>query len=493
MPENQPDIESANSTTPLIAETAERQATKHKRGEDFGPVLLPGMHQFQLLVRNVKQPRRLLRLIGHLCQSGLPQIFAQHAQSTKAALPPKLRTQLYAWLAQTAPQHLPTLEKVSTRITALTDIFGHQAIMAMLDLQNSDDAIALNDPTDKWSRSLYLYIAQFVDIPEGHAVSLADTRFEQAERRQSMNQHWNSKEYASHYLGLRGAEPLALSAYEQMLREQVAALYPGINPDLIVIDHHCTEDISHSHRHGQGDQVDVQSQCQHTIAVTFNAARAQFRTVIGESGHDAQIVEVDQPAAIEVVFAWESATGMLGVFCPNPEHRAMLALAFQQLVLGQQGQPSQPPLCEFDLEPFAHQGVLQRIAGHLVEGVQALEIQKIRLTHPIKTHKLGCNAVSAGRCSANSVYINRHSRELRDIYQVSRDDYQIPSIKSDDISHVTLSLLMTQQPDCKPHRVAVHLARPNGLTHGCKSAMDRQIMQRQLCAMGVMRQLSSQE
>ena len=488
MPEDQPNIESAN-TTPisLIPETTATQTTKPKRGEDFGQALLPGMSQFQLLARKCKQPVRLFQLIGHVCNSVLPDAFNQESQSLKAALPPKLRTQLYTWVAQAGQQHQSTLEKISTRITALTDIFGHQAVMAMLDLQNDQDASVLTDPSDKWSRALYLYLAQFVDTPDPQAGLLLDTRFEQAERRQSMNQHWNSKDYASHYLGPKDAEPLVLTQYEQALRDQVAVLFSGVNPQLIVIEHHCRDDISHNRRHGLDDQGVAQTQRQHTISATFNATRAQYRTVVGESAQDVQVVEVDQPAAVEVVFAWESATGMLGVFCPSPDHRPTLALAFQQLVLGQQGQPSQPPLCEFDLDPFANATVLQQIAGHLVEGVQGLEIQKIRLTHPIKDHSTGRSERTQGRTNCNALHINRHIRELRDIYQVSRDDYQIPSIKSDDISHVTLSLMMTAQPDCKPHRVAVHLARPNGLTHGCKSAMDRQIMQLQLGALGVMR------
>jgi hypothetical protein len=492
MPENKPQIESAKSNhKPATPETTPFQLigppTPAKRGEDFGDLLLPGMTQFQLLTRKVKQPARLMQLISHCCNTVLPEALTQECRKAAAALNPKQRTQLYTWLSQNEQIQLSILEKVSTRITALTDIFGHQAVMAMLDMQDSKDALALKDPSDKWSRALYLYIAQFIDTPEPQSTLVTDTRFEQAERRQSMNQHWNSKDYASHYLGPKDAQPTLITQYEQVLREKVAALYPGINPDLIVIDHHCSEDISHSRRHGIDDKADVNNQPQHTISATFNATRAQYRTVIGQSVQDVQIVEVDQPAAIEVVFSWESATGMLGVFCPSPDHRATLALAFQELVLGQQGQPSQPPLCEFDLDSFADATVLQQIAGHLVEGVQGLEIQKIRLTHPIEDHKTGRSERSQGRTSCNALYINRHSRELRDIYQVSRDDYQIPCIKSDDISHVTLSLMMTAQPDCKPHRVAVHLARPNGLTHGCKSAMDRQIMHRQLGALGVMR------
>ncbi|MBP9904539.1 MAG: hypothetical protein KBF66_03205 [Rhodoferax sp.] len=487
MPANQPDSESANiHPTPPDSDSAAERVAKPKRGEDFGNTLLPGMAQFQLLARKVKQPLRLQRLIEHLCDTSLPSDLIQEICSTKAALPPKLRTQIYAWLAQTATQQLATLEKISSRITALTDIFGHQAVMAMLDLQNEQDALVLADPSEKWSRALYLYLAQFVDTPDIHAGWLPDTRFEQAERRQSMNQHWNSKDFASHYLGPKDTEPLPLAAYEQALREQVAALYPGVNPQLIVIDHHCTDDISHTHRHGLADQALGRTQRQHTISATFNAARAQYKTVVGDSATDAQIVEVDQPAAIEVVFAWESATGMLGVFCPDNAYRPSLASSFQQLVLGIEGLPNQIPMCSFDLQAFGDAAVLQQIAGTLVDGVQDLAIQKIRLTNPIAVESAQSNIPARSRTASNSLQISRHSRDRRSIYQVSRDVYRIPAIDGHDISHVTLSLVMKDQPDCKAHRVAVHVARPNGLTHGCKSALDRQIMQLQLSAIGVM-------
>jgi len=487
MPEHQPGIDPANTiSTSLIPETEAHQALKLKRGEDFGGKLLPDMPQFQLLARKVKQPARLLQLIDHVCNDVVPDALTQEFQSLKAAMPPKLRTQLYTWVAQAAQQHQSTLEKISTRITALTDIFGHQAVMAMFDLQDAQDALVLADPSDKWSRALYLYLAQFVDNLDPHATCLTDTRFEQAERRQSMNQHWNSKDYASHYLGPKDAEPLHLIQYEQALRDQVAILYPGVNPQLIVIEHHCRDDISHNRRHGLDDQGVAQTQRQHTISATFNATRAQYRTVIGESAQDVQVIEIDQPAAVDVVFAWESATGMLGVFCPDAHHRPALATGFQQIVLGMEGLPNQVPMCSFDLQAFGNAAVLQQIAGTLVDGVQDLAIQKIRLTNPIPAEGAQRTMSARSRTASNSLQINRHSRDRRDIYQVSRDVYHIPTMDGDDISHVTLSLVMKDQPDCKAHRVAVHVAKPNGLTHGCKSAMDRQIMQRQLSAIGVM-------
>ena len=487
MTEDQPKNETADTTpNSHIVRTQSTQASKLKRGEDFGGALLPAMPQFQLMARKVKQPARLLHLACHVCSLALPDALVQEACTAKAALSPKLRTQIYTWLSQNAQPHLPTLEKISTRIAALTDIFGNQAVMAMLSLQCSDDSLALDDPTDKWSRSLYLYIAQFISPPDPQATSLPDTRFEQAERRQSMNQHWSSKEYASHYLGPKDSEPLPLTQYEQSLREQVATLYPGVKPQLIVIDHHCHDDVSHNRRHGLEHQSVGQTQRQHTISATFNATRAQYRTVVGESAQDVQILEVDQPAAIEIVFAWESATGMLGVFCPDAQHRPALATVFQQIVLGMDGLPNQISMCSFDLQGFGDAAVLQQIAGTLVDGVQDLAIQKIRLTNPIASDGASRSMAARSRTASNSLQISRHSRDQRDIYQVSRDVYRIPAIVGDDISHVTLSLVMKDQPDCKAHRVAVHVAKPNGLTHGCKSAMDRQIMQRQLSAIGVM-------
>jgi hypothetical protein len=354
MPENKPETEPAktihsSSTPETTALAAIAISAPTKRGEDFGDTLLPGMAQFQLLARKVKQPSRLLHLVAHVCNCSLPETITQETQNIKGALSPKRRMQLYTWLSQTAQAHLSTLEKVSARVTALTDSFGHQAVMTMLDRQDHGDALALNDPTDKWSRALYLYIEQFIETPDAQVATAPVTRFEQAHRRQSMNQHWNSKDYASHYLGPKDAEPLRIAQYEQVLREQVATLYPGINPELIVIDHHYSEDLSHHRRHGMDDQGVASTQRQHTIAATFNATRAQYRLVIGQSTQDAQVVEVDQPAAIEVVFSWESATGMLGVFCPDPQHRPALASSFQQLVLGMEGLPSQVPMCSFDL------------------------------------------------------------------------------------------------------------------------------------------------
>jgi hypothetical protein len=487
-------MEPASSTSvngPDHASKVSETPESRKRGEDHGEALLPGMTQFALLARKVKQPVRLMQLIGNVCKSEIPQDLLQDSRNAKAALTPGQRTKLYTWLSNTQSSNLSLLEKVCTRITALTDIFGHQAVLTLLELQDEEDAQALAEPTDKWSRALYLYNGQFNSDAISGAVLQQDGRFEQAERRQSMNQHWNSREYASHFLGPKDAAPLFLAEYQQTLREQVAALYPGINPDLIVIDHHCKNDVSHSRRHGNDDKGADVAQHQHTIAATFNATRAQYRTVVGQSVKDAQVVEVDQPAAIEVIFSWEPATGMLGVFCPDTQHRATLATVFQQTVLGQTGLPSQVPMCSFDLQAFGNASVLTQISSTLVEGVQDVAIQKIRLSNPIAT-EISSHAVPArSRIASNSLQISRHSRDLRDIYKVSSDVYRLPMIEGKDISHVTLSLVMKDQPDCKAHRVAVHVARPNSLTHGCKSALDRKIMQQQLCALGVMNLVSN--
>ncbi len=144
MPENKPQIESAKSNhKPATPETTPFQLigppAPAKRGEDFGDLLLPGMTQFQLLTRKVKHSARLMQLISHCCNTVLPEALTQESRSA-GALTPKQRTQLYTWLSQNAQMQLSILEKVSSRITVLTtDIFGHQAVMAMLDMQDSKD------------------------------------------------------------------------------------------------------------------------------------------------------------------------------------------------------------------------------------------------------------------------------------------------------------------------------------------------------------------
>lgn len=231
-----------NNSAPEVSDTTEAIASQQdeptthrtKRGEDYGDTLLAGMAQFLMLARKIKQPSRLLDLVLHVCGTDLPETLTQEAQTAKAALTPKQRTQLYTWLRLKPPLHLSTLEKISARVNLLTDTFGHHAVMTVLDRQDVNDALALKDPTDKWSRAMHLYLEQFVPAPDGQSATVPYLRFEQAERRQSMNQHWNSKEYASHYLGPIEAEPLPPPQFAQNLRQQVAALYPGINPDLIV-------------------------------------------------------------------------------------------------------------------------------------------------------------------------------------------------------------------------------------------------------------------
>ena len=455
---------------------------KRRRGDDSGEDLLPTMEHFVTLARRVKQPLRLLEMVQRFCCTDFPQELIDTAQASKAALIPTQRRKLYEWMAVLPPDLLAKLEHASDRIDALRDEFGIQAVLSLLDPRIDADALALAHPSDKFTRALYLFLAQ-----EFPAVGvLPDQRFDLAESQQSINQQWSSLEYASHFLGPKEATPRPDDEMFEQLRVSVAGLFGGVDPQDILLHHFKHVDRSHASRHESEPEQNKFHKLQHTITATFNGTKAFFKQV-----SNSEVVEMEEPAAIEVVFSWEPETGMLGVFCPDKTLRAQLAGIFQSIVLGSDAAVSNVPMCTFDLKEFETGAIIKKIEGALVAGVNAVAIQKIRLTN---VTRLASPLVIRGREDrrqlTSQLEISRDRRDSRDLYAVASDAYQFKNLSGDDISRVNLSFSVAKAVNRKAHNISVQITRPNGLSSRCKTAQDRELVRQQLISLGVMKEVA---
>jgi len=204
-----------------------------------------------------------------------------------------------------------------------------------------------------------------------------------------------------------------------------------------------------------------------------------------------EVVEMEEPAAIEVVFSWEPETGMLGVFCPDKSLRAQLASIFQNTVLGSNEAVANVPMCTFELKEFATSAIINKIEGALVDGVNAVAIQKIRLTNVTRlASPMTIRGREDRRQLTSQMEISRDRRDHRDLYAVAADAYQFKTLSGDDISRVNLSLSVAKAVNRKAHNISVQITRPNGLSSRCKTAQDRELVRQQLISLGVMKELA---
>lgn len=472
--------EKTNEDFPVPEEIgSDAKPKKRKRSDDSGEHILPNMEHFVTLARRVKHPLRLFGLIERICMVQVPQELQEFAKTAKAALPLPQRRKLYEWAVMQLPAHLTRIEKCSDRIHSLRDEFGIQAVISQLDKQNPDDAAALAEPSDRFTRSLYLFMRQ--EYPEVGAAD--DRRFELAEWRQSINHQWSNQDYASHFLGPKEAQPQSEAEVASQLRERIADLFDGVNPQDILVQYFYNYDISHTSRHEEDSvQNDAPRKLQHTVTATFNGTKVHFKQV-----NNSEVIEMEPYAALDVVFSWEPDTGMLGVFCKDKTLRSQLAAIFQKVVLASDAAVAGLPMCSFDLKEFSSNTILKKISNSLEAGVSSIAIQKIRLTNLTRETSVAiARPGDTRRQIASHLEISRDRRDDRDIYKVAADAYRLPSLNADDISRVSLSLVIAKQTHRKAHSIAVQITMPNGLSSRCKTADDRLLMRQQLVKLGIM-------
>lgn len=476
--------EKTNEDFPVSEETGlDATPQKRKRGNDSGEQILPNMAHFVTLARRVKQPLRLFSLIERICMVEIPEELRNFAKTATAALGLPQRRKLFEWTAIQTSAHLNRIEKCSDRIHALKDEFGIQAVLSQLDMKNPEDAAVLAEPTERFTRSLYLFMRQ--EYPEVGATE--DRRFELAEWRQSINQQWSNQDYASHFLGPKESQPQSGPEVIDQLTALLADAFDGVSAQDILVQYFHNHDISHASRYeGQSDQQDAPQKLQHTITATFNGTKAHYKKV-----ENSEVIEKEDTAALDVVFSWEPDTGMLGVFCKDKSLRGQLAAIFQKVVLASDAAVAGLPICSFDLTAFSSDTILKKIADSLEVGVTSIAIQKIRLTNLSRDPTRNANVAimrrgDTRRQIASHLEISRDRRDDRDIYKVAEDAYKLHSLNPDDISRVNLSLAVEKQAGRRAHSIAVQITMPNGLSSRCKTADDRLLMRQQLIKLGIM-------
>ena len=261
----------------------EPPATRHAarpRQTDQGPEILPSMERFVTLVRKSKRPALLLELVQRASPCSLPAL-ATLVAAAKGTLALAARRSLFETVATLDAAQRQRIEHAAERVVLLGDDYGAQAVQSLLDELDTGDAAVLAAPTDRCSRALHLCLRQ--DFPEEGA--RPEQRFEHAERLQVMHRQWKSEDYASHYLGPKGVVPRRLSEIEDVLRSRIAALFPQIAPDEMLLQQFTRRDLAQADR---PDDVDSDATTpvllRHLERRTFDGSTARCAQVARRRG-----------------------------------------------------------------------------------------------------------------------------------------------------------------------------------------------------------------
>ena len=458
---------------------ADQQTSKKARNRqsDDGPDVLPCMEHFVTLARKVKRPALILTLVERAADTTLPEIAAL-VEVAKGVLPISARKALFHVVAKLMPDKQQRIERAAELVVLLDDEYGAQAVQSLLEEKNDGDAAVLVAPTDRYSRALHLHLLQ--EFPSDGVK--AEHRFEHAERLQVMHRQWKSENFSSHYLGPKGIEPKVDVDVQDVLRTRIAALYPKVAADQILIEQFTRRDLAHADRCGGEDADDSMPVLLHTLTATFNGSTAHFKQVA-----DGEVIDHEEPAAMSAIFSWEPGTGALGVFCEDKESRRDLATIFRDVVLACEGAINDMPMREFDLLGFSTHAMLKRLEQHLVDGVEKISILQVKIARPFEQNTIDeANGRDIVQHLSSTLMIGRDRRDSRHIYQVAYDDYGLDDLSGYALSQVKLVFRMAKQPHRKAHNVAVQITSPNGLNDKSKTEDDRKRVVEQLARLGVL-------
>ncbi|MDZ7890028.1 MAG: hypothetical protein U5M72_12560 [Pseudomonas sp.] len=249
---------------------------REQRSDD-GPAILPGMEHFVDLLRKVKRPALVVRLLERASGDALPELQAL-ADAAKGKLPVESRQAFFHCVAKLDAAIRQRLENVVERVILLGDDYGAQAVQSVLDERREDDTAVLEAPSDRHSRALHLCILQ--EFPEPGV--RREARFDQAEHEQVMHRQWKSDHFSSHYLGPKDVEPKNDGDVQETLRTRIAELFPHVPKDQILIEQFVRHGLSQALRDEDDDAEGESLTLLHTVCATFNGS-AEQSGVSGES------------------------------------------------------------------------------------------------------------------------------------------------------------------------------------------------------------------
>jgi hypothetical protein len=461
-----------------MADPVQSATDASQAASDQAPDLLPDMEHFVWLARKIKNIsliRRLLRNEGVTIEDDL----AKQMEKAKGVLPPAVRKPLFTLVATASAITKQRLERIAERVELLYDEYGKQAVLSLLNNEDTRDAAVLGRHGDVHGRALYLYLEQ--EYPDKH--SQREKRFDHAERVQVMNRQWKSEAYSSHYRGPVGATPKLDDELKERLKDRILLLYPNAPREDVIIEQFSRRDLGHVHRHDESNDDEPAKEVLDTLMVRFNGAEVHYQKI--KHGEE---ISHDDMGTLSIRFSREPATGALSVFSDDKEIRRDLAAIFRDVVLATDGEINDLPMIEFDLSAFTSPAILAKLVSDRMEGIDNIGILQIKVAHQRQQQvKDEANDREILRELRSTMTICRDRRDDRNIYEVARQDYRNPDLSGYVPAQLKLAMRIGKQPHRKAHNVAVQITAPNGLNDRSKTEDDRKLVMAQLEKLGLAR------
>ncbi len=454
---------------PTRKKAAAEQANKQSRtrSKDKGPEILPHLEHFVQLTRRVQRPALLRALVEGVIGNPLAPL-RELTEDAKGSLPIPSRNAVFAVVAEIGHADHARIERAAERVNLLCDEYGTLAVAALLDTSDPEDASILSQPTDKFSRALYLYLRQ--EFPADDEAD--DSRFDHAETQQGMLQQSQSDRYSSHYIGPKGAQPTLPEGAEQVLRRRLTELFPKINPDDILI-----ENFEHRDTTKAGNPVTL-----YTLTAKFNGKEVHYQQIT-----DGEVQDIESPAVTDIRYSWHTGKGELSVFCDDLEVRPELAKIFRDVVLGGSGDIRSMPMREFDLMGFSTPAMLKRFKTDRIDGIDGIEIRQLVVAKP-ELRQVSMRGRTVERRIDNPLTIHRHRFEERNIYVVAREVHSLLDLTGYVVQKVKLTMRVAKTLHRKAHPVSIQITAPNGFADGRLTKDDSELVFAQLMRLDCARQ-----
>lgn len=437
------------------------------RGTDNGSQVLPQLEHFVRLARKVQRPALVRSLLEAASRQAMPSVRAL-TDVAAASLPLASRNALFAAVAALDHTTHNVIERAAERVNLLCDEFGALAISDLLSPNEDEDAAIAAEPTDKFSRALYLFMRQ--EYPSGGCAR--EERFDHAETRQVMLQQSSHERYSSHYLGPKGVVPQLCEQAQSSLKKRLVLIFPNIKEEDILVEVFERRDLSHTE-----SVVTI-----FTVSATFNGKQIHYQQVA-----NGMVQEHEVPAASSVRFEWQPPRGTLAVHCEDQEVRPELAAAFRDVVLGGNGDITCMPIREFHLMGFCTPAMLVRFRKDRIEGIESMEIKTLLVTKP-EVRQAIVRGQTVQRRVENALVIRRHRFEERDIYATASQVHGIDDLTDYVVQQVRLSMRIAKTAFRKAHNVSVQITSPNGFNDQSKTDADAHLIFSQLMRLDCARQ-----
>lgn len=423
--------------------TRKNQTSSNTSKEAHVTDILLHMPNFKHLVGKTQHSELLVEMI-ELAQGGHHLDVRHVVGKTSKRLAPEKRRQLFACVEAIGVDVQARLENVAERVEILSDNEGASAMKTFFNADDAQAAPQISKSQCRRSRALYLYLKQ----EQTRRAGLDCCRFDHAIEQSNILRQVSSEKHGSRFIGTKGVQPVVPDSAIEALKHRLAAQFPKIDVDDILIEQYALHDVSRDDR-----PITL-----FTLAATFNGKTIHYQQVA-----EGELKDFDTPAVSSVRYCWDAVRGELSVLCEDPDVRIELATAFRDVILGNEGDLQPMPILKFTLDEFRMPTVLEKLQHGRVDGVETIEIKHLVFVKP-ELRTISTRGRKAARKVSNQLVIKCDRFEDRDIYSVAEQQHRLSAFGDYLVRTVRLKMRLAETPFRRAHSATFNVDVENGLS-----------------------------